>query len=140
MPSTKAKKAIAAVVIAVAIINAAVLLRVFGVGAGHPKKTDLGVRYKLPVGEGNPAIGLGSGHGVILASDGSLWVWGESTDGWPVLGLGNIANQTSLRRVGKETNWVSIAVGMQHNLAIKSDGTIWGWGQNIYGQLGDGTS
>ena len=141
MPSTKAKKAIVAVVIAVAIINAAVLLRVFGVGAGgHPKKTDLGVRYKLPVGKGQPAIGLGSGHGVILASDGSLWVWGESTDGWPVLGLGNIANETSLRRVGKETNWVSIAVGMQHNLAIKADGTIWGWGQNIYGQLGDGTS
>jgi len=35
---------------------------------------------------------------------------------------------------------VSIAVGMHHNLAVKSDGTLWGWGGNIYGQLGDDRS
>jgi alpha-tubulin suppressor-like RCC1 family protein len=56
------------------------------------------------------------------------------------MGLGSITNQTSLHRIGSETDWTSIAVGWDHNLAIKSDGTLWGWGQNIHGQVGDGTS
>src|SRR5207249_1875758 len=79
-------------------------------------------RPRLPVGAGTPAIGVQGAHGVILASDGSLWSWGANADGWPVLGLGKITNQPSLRRIGNETNWVSIAVGEDHTLAIKSDG------------------
>ena len=34
---------------------------------------------------------------------------------------------------------VSIAAGYYHSLALKKDGTIWAWGNNEYGQLGDGT-
>jgi len=97
-------------------------------------------KFRLPRGQIVPAIRLGTGHGVILASDGSIWSWGENADGWPVLGLGKVTNQTSLHRIGNETDWISIAVGSHHNLALKSDGTLWGWGENIYGELGDGTS
>ena len=57
------------------------------------------------MGNGTPAISLGERHGLILASDGSLWSWGSDFLGWPVLGLGNVAPQTRLRRVGNETNW-----------------------------------
>jgi alpha-tubulin suppressor-like RCC1 family protein len=49
--------------------------------------------------------------------------------GWPVLGLGVTNRSTSLRRVGDATNWVSISAGTSHNLAIKSDGTLWTWGR-----------
>lgn len=35
--------------------------------------------------------------------------------------------------------WKTIAAGPVHTIAIKNDGTIWGWGYNYYGQLGDGT-
>ena len=35
---------------------------------------------------------------------------------------------------------VAIAAGIDHNLAVKSDGTVWAWGRNSYGQLGDGTT
>ena len=95
---------------------------------------------KLPVGKVAPMIAFGySRDFIILASDGSLWSFGEERLGWPVLGLGNIHNSTSLRRIGKESDWVSIAVGDAQNLAIKSDGTLWGWGQNMNFQLGDGT-
>jgi alpha-tubulin suppressor-like RCC1 family protein len=31
----------------------------------------------------------------------------------------------------------AIAAGQYHNLALKSDGTIWAWGENNYGELGD---
>jgi alpha-tubulin suppressor-like RCC1 family protein len=96
--------------------------------------------FRLPGGHVTPAVCKGGTHGIILAPDGSLWAWGENYDGWSVLGLGGITNQTSLHRVGNETDWASIAVSWHHNLAIKSDGTLWGWGENVYGQLGDGTS
>ncbi len=97
-------------------------------------------RLKLPTGQVTPAIGLGDSHGIILASDGSLWAWGDQARGWPVLGLENITNQTCLRRIGKGNDWTSIAVGDAHNLAIKSDGSLWAWGANYQHQLGDGTS
>ena len=97
----------------------------------HPGK------LKLPVGEVTPAIDFGRTHGIILASDGSLWAWGENDLGWPALGLGNIKNTTFLNRIGNENGWVSIAVGESHNLALKNDGTIWGWGGDLYDELGN---
>jgi alpha-tubulin suppressor-like RCC1 family protein len=37
------------------------------------------------------------------------------------------------------TDVVAITAGREHSFAIKSDGTLWAWGSNVYGQLGDGT-
>ncbi len=90
---------------------------------------------RLPVGDRAPAISLGERHGLILASDGSLWSWGSDFLGWPVLGLGKRTNRsTCLRRIGQETNWVGIAAGTDHNLAVKSDGTLWTWGESVQGR------
>ena len=87
---------------------------------------------KLPVGPGTPCISLGERHGLILASDGSLWSWGSDFLGWPVLGLGAVTNQTiSLRQIGNDTRWSSISVGENHNLALKSDGSLWTWGEIV---------
>ena len=36
--------------------------------------------------------------------------------------------------------YTTVAAGLRHVLAIKSNGTLWGWGDNGYGQLGDGTT
>jgi RNA polymerase sigma factor (sigma-70 family) len=97
-------------------------------------------RLKLPTGNVTPMIAYGySRDFILLAPDSSLWSWGEERLGWPVLGLTNVHNTVSLRRIGNENDWVSIAVGDSQNLAIKSDGTLWGWGENLYYQLGDGT-
>src|SRR5437764_5047032 len=38
------------------------------------------------------------------------------------------------------TDVIAIAGGGNHSLALKSDGTVWAWGYNVYGQLGDGTT
>ena len=36
--------------------------------------------------------------------------------------------------------WQKVSVSSTHTLAIKTDGTLWAWGDNSYGQLGDGTT
>ena len=41
--------------------------------------------------------------------------------------------------MGTDNNWVLIAAGDNHTMALESDGTLWAWGGNGQGQLGDGT-
>jgi len=97
-------------------------------------------RSRLPTGSGAAKVALGDSHGVILASDGSLWVWGESWSGWPVLGLGQVETTARLRRLGTDTNWADVATSGSHTLALKTDGTLWAWGENYRWQIGDGTT
>ena len=132
MAWTKAKTAVA--------VGTTVIVVTLGAGyfsffhKTHPNQPG---KLKLPVGEISPAIGFGRTHGIILASDGSLWAWGENDLGWPALGLGNIQKTAFLNRIGNENDWVNIAVGESHNLALKQDGTIWAWGGNLYDELGN---
>ena len=113
-----------------------VVLAIIFVSRSQGKSTQ-----KLPIGSLKPSVAIGDNHAVILASDGSLWTWGQDGFGWQVLGLGsNVRTQACLRRIGEETNWVNVAVGGSTTLALKSDGTIWAWGENLDGQLGDGTT
>jgi alpha-tubulin suppressor-like RCC1 family protein len=108
--------------------------------SGRGFRSGSATSWKLPAGKIKPTVAIGDNHGVVLAPDGSLWTWGEAGFGWNVLGLGNnVTTQACLRRIGSDTDWVDVAVGSSSTLALKSDGTIWGWGENIYGQLGDGT-
>ena len=95
-------------------------------------------RLKLPAGPHAPLVSLGDSHGLILAPDGSIWSWGEEDRGFPVLGLGKMNHTANLVRVGLQTNWLFVSAGDAHNLALKSDGTIWAWGADFRGQLGDG--
>jgi alpha-tubulin suppressor-like RCC1 family protein len=78
-------------------------------------------------------------HSIALKSDGTLWAWGDNSSGQ--LGDGTFTNRSTPVRVGTDTNWVAITAGYyRHNLALKSDGTLWAWGDNWDGQLGDGTT
>ncbi len=96
--------------------------------------------WKLPTGNIAGAASIGDGFGLIVATDGSLWNWGESRLGWQVLGFGsNVSNQISLRRIGSETNWVSASAAGSTIVDLKSDGSIRGWGDNVCGQLGNGS-
>jgi len=75
-----------------------------------------------------------------LASDGTVWSWGYDLYGT----LGYLAPtfyQMTPRRIPGLDHIKALAAGYcEHNLALKSDGTVWGWGDNRRGQLGDGTT
>ena len=75
------------------------------------------------------------GGGVATKTDGSLWAWGSAGDGQ--LGQNNKTARSSPTQVGTDTTWDRcFAVGQDAAGATKTDGTIWTWGKNPGGQLG----
>jgi alpha-tubulin suppressor-like RCC1 family protein len=86
-------------------------------------------------------VAAGYLHSAAVRADGTLWTWGYNAEGI----LGNGTSVTSCPgtcspvQVGSDTNWAQVAVGTLHTVAVRTDGTLWTWGYNGYGQLGDGT-
>ncbi|MFZ5776027.1 MAG: RCC1 domain-containing protein [Thermodesulfobacteriota bacterium] len=87
-----------------------------------------------------PKLEAGFSHSVALKNDGTVWTWGGNGYGG-LLGVGSSDwSVTVPTQVLGLSNVVDIAAGELHTLALKSDGTVWAWGYNINGQLGDGTT
>jgi alpha-tubulin suppressor-like RCC1 family protein len=85
------------------------------------------------------AVAGGFGFTVALKADGTVWAWGHNNDGQ--LGDGSNTDHYTPAPVSGLTNVTAIEVGDgTHALAIKRDGTVWAWGRNVEGQLGDGTT
>ena len=76
---------------------------------------------------------------VAIKQDGSLWAWGANDRGEAGQSIKNL-NIDVPTRIGTETNWAQISTGVAHSLALKQDGSLWAWGWNIVGQLGDSTT
>ncbi|HLP56389.1 MAG TPA: T9SS type A sorting domain-containing protein [Fluviicola sp.] len=85
------------------------------------------------------AVGGGDGHSIALKNDGTVWAWGFNVLGQ--IGQGNWSfNVATPTQVMGVSNILSISSGRFHNVALKSDGTVWTWGSNAYGEMGDGTT
>ncbi|HLY09783.1 MAG TPA: RCC1 repeat-containing protein [Planctomycetota bacterium] len=81
------------------------------------------------------AIAVGNRSSVALCKDGTVWTWGINTAGQ--LGNGTVSSGSATPvQAGTPSGIVSISAGSDFNLAIRSDGTLWGWGNNTAGQLG----
>ena len=76
----------------------------------------------------------------VIMENGTLWAWGSNRSGLFGNGTTNEERITTPIQIGNETNWVSLSVGYGHVVAIKKDGTLWAWGDNSSGQLGNGTT
>jgi alpha-tubulin suppressor-like RCC1 family protein len=113
-------------------------------GNGDPT----GAQINTPVQVGPPgstfkALASGGGHVLALGSDGSLWSWGSNTNG--ELGLGDtvarsVPTQVLVAAALSDNDWTAISAGDAHSVALKADGTLWSWGGNSSGQLGDGST
>ena len=77
-------------------------------------------------------------HTAAIKTDGTLWVWGRNDLGQ--LGNNSITHISSpVQTVAGGSNWMQVSCGYYHTAAIKNDGTLWCWGSNNFGQLGDNT-
>jgi alpha-tubulin suppressor-like RCC1 family protein len=85
------------------------------------------------------SVSTGGNHTCGVKTDGTLWCWGDNFYGQ--LGIGSVAGVLTPTQVGTATNWVSVSsAGGVHTCGVKTDGTLWCWGRNEFGQLGDGTT
>ena len=90
------------------------------------------------------SVSAGRQHTCGIHLDGTMWCWGRNRLGQ--LGDGTGEDRRFPIQVGSESDWVSVTVGGHHNqgghtCGIRNDGverTLWCWGSNHYGQLGDG--
>lgn len=85
-------------------------------------------------------VAAGRDMSYAVATDGTVWAWGLNGDGQ--LGDGTTTNRVTPVRVGGPgglSGVTALAGGRDHGLALRSDGSVWAWGWNAYGQLGDGT-
>jgi alpha-tubulin suppressor-like RCC1 family protein len=86
-------------------------------------------------------ICAGDEYSTAIKSDGTLWAWGDNTYGQLGDGtFGSTENKSIPVQVGTDTNWLSVSAGNNHTMAIKTNGTLWTFGRNNSGQLGDGTN
>ena len=101
---------------------------------------------------GCKSVAAGASHSLALKADGTVWAWGGNT-------FGQLGNGTATSRfasyskahngpdgrpeptpVKNLTDVVAIAAGNVHSLALASDGRVWAWGRNVWGELGTGAN
>jgi alpha-tubulin suppressor-like RCC1 family protein len=85
-------------------------------------------------------VSSGSSHIAAIKTDGTLWVWGIGTFGRLGNGVTTGTISTPITTFAGGTNWKQVSAGNAHTAAIKTDGTLWTWGNNASGALGDGTT
>lgn len=76
---------------------------------------------------------------VALKTDGTLWAWGSDASGELAQGI-SVGGTTTPIQIGAGTTWTTVVGGNSFFLALKSDGTLWGWGTNSGGQIGQGAT
>jgi alpha-tubulin suppressor-like RCC1 family protein len=85
------------------------------------------------------AVAGGEAHGCAIRDDGALFCWGQNVSGQ--LGVGDRLDHdepTRVRAPGTD-DWVGLGLGRAHSCAVRSDRTLWCWGDNAEGQVGIGT-
>ncbi|MDT8318351.1 MAG: Ig-like domain-containing protein [bacterium] len=85
------------------------------------------------------ASAAGDNHSMALLTDKTVWVWGDNTLGQLGIGTEDTEIHSTAVKLTGLSDIVSLSAGSFHSMALKSDGTVWAWGDNTYGQLGDGT-
>jgi len=109
-------------------------------GNGTTTNSDVPVAVSMPSGVRFTAVAAGNGHSIALASNGTVWAWGFNGQG--ELGNGTTTNSDVPVAIvtPKGVTFTAIAGGDSYSLALASNGAAWAWGDNLYGQLGNGTT
>lgn len=111
-------------------------------GNGGVLTTNRGVPspVQMPAGVGFTDVSAGYQHGCALGDDGLAYCWGEDNLGQ----LGNGAANTGDRdapspvQMPAGVEFTTVSAGYSHSCALSTDGRVFCWGDDTYGQLGNG--
>jgi alpha-tubulin suppressor-like RCC1 family protein len=84
-------------------------------------------------------VSAGNDHSLGLRTNGTLWAWGCN-------GYGRLGDNTTINRsspvsvVGGFTDWCQLSAGGSRSLGVRTNGTVWAWGANFQGLLGDNSA
>jgi alpha-tubulin suppressor-like RCC1 family protein len=106
-------------------------------GNGTTSNSGTPVKVSLPAGVTATAVSEGYWDSLALGADGSVYAWGHNLDG--ELGDGSTADSSVPVKVSLPTGVTATAVsaGWYNNMALGSDGSVYAWGDNTFGELGD---
>jgi alpha-tubulin suppressor-like RCC1 family protein len=80
----------------------------------------------------------GGNYSLGIKSDSTLWAWG--CNGFGQYGNGKVTDSSLIPlKIGNDNNWKFVTAGFNCTFSIKTDGSLWAWGSNEYGVLGDST-
>ena len=98
-----------------------------------PQPKGIWVGKALPSGRVAPQLAVISGVGQawLLAPDGSLWGWGQSSPQC------SFSLSTTPRQFGSDRHWLKLTASRTQALALKGDGSLWGWGLPMQLTIGD---
>jgi alpha-tubulin suppressor-like RCC1 family protein len=115
-------------------------LWVWGTGTNGRLGTNDGTDRPTPVttfagGNNWKQVECGLNYTAAIKTDGTLWTWGYGTNG--ELGTNALSSVlTPVTTFAGGTNWKQVSAGQSYTTAIKTDGTLWAWGQGSNGKLG----
>src|SRR5690606_20685058 len=87
------------------------------------------------------AVSAGSGHTVAIREDGTLWGWGFNARGeLGSSGFDDYIDYTESPVQISSDRWIAVSAGDYFTIGLKEDGSLWAWGENDVGQLGNGST
>lgn len=87
-------------------------------------------------------VSAGHQHNMAIQANGTAWGWGGGIFGMIGQGsYGSASNRSSpMSVVGDFSDWAQVSAGRSHSLGVRANGSLWAWGRNNFGQLGDNNS
>ncbi len=108
-------------------------------GSGALADTDANQPTAVLAGTTWESIASGGAHSCGVQTDGSLWCWGVGNYGQLGHGVqGSEGSQGAPTQVGTDTDWAFVVAGAYHTCALRDGSSLWCWGNNINGQIGNG--
>ena len=118
------------------VVDESIHLKARAFKTGLPTSSVTAADYRI-----TGAVALGNNFTFALKADGTVSSWGLNSFqalGDPTIADGDV--RTTPGPVADLTDVAAVAAGANHGLALKNDGTVWAWGRNYVGQVGDGTA